>query len=68
MLLTKCSIKYKMVKTRLEKKKEEASKYAVPQDLAKRIEELRKPVKPAKAGTRRKARRTSRKKTHKRKY
>jgi hypothetical protein len=60
-----------MVKTRSEKEKE--SKYTLDEQLAKRLEELRKPAEPAKTvgkkgGTRRKARRMSRKKTHKRKY
>jgi hypothetical protein len=74
-LLTKCPIKYKMVKTRTQQEKD-ASKYALPQDLADRLAKLREPGKPAepvkavgkKGGTRRKARRVSRKKTHKRKY
>ena len=64
-----------MAKTRSNKEAEE-KKYALPQDLADRLAKLREPVKPAepakavgkKGGTRRKARRMSRKKTHKRKY
>ena len=64
-----------MAKTRSNKEAEE-KKYALPQDLADRLAKLREPVKPAepvkaigkKGSSRRKARRMSRKKTHKRKY
>ena len=80
-LLTKCPVKYKLMYTRLRSKKD--PKYGLPQDLAERVAKLREPAEPAepvkpaeptktvekkKGSSRRKARRMSRKKTHKRKY
>ena len=77
-LLTKCPVKYKLMYTRLRSKKD--PKYGLPQDLAERVAKLRelaesvKPAEPTKTvekkkgSSRRKARRMSRKKTHKRKY